>query len=237
MKWTYLLVDFFTVLVPFLFSFHPKIQFHKNFGAFIKANVIASMLFLTWDAIFTAKGVWSFNARYISGIYIYNLPVEEVLFFICIPMACLFTYHCFNLFFRVQWSSKVENLVIIFLSLMLFAFGIIFYQKLYTAVTFISTAIVLLLFQFLFKVIWLPRLLSVYPILLIPFFIVNGILTGTGLAQPVVLYNDAENMGIRLLTIPAEDVIYGFELILINIFLYEWFLNRRQKPSGDGELY
>lgn len=226
MKWTYLLVDFFTVIVPFLFSFHPKIKFDKYFRAFAKANGITALLFLTWDAIFTAKGVWSFNPRYVTGFDIYNLPVEEVLFFICIPFACVFTYHCFSLFFKIEWKENTEKLFILFFSIGLLVVGSIGYQQMYTAVTFISTGLLLLLFQFLFRANWIPRLLTVYPFLLIPFFIVNGILTGTGLEQPVVMYNDAENMGIRLFTIPAEDVIYGFELILINVFLYEWFLNR-----------
>jgi lycopene cyclase domain-containing protein len=62
-----------------------------------------------------------------------------------------------------------------------------------------------------------------YLVILLPFFIVNGILTGTGLEEPVVWYNDNENMGVRLFTIPVEDTIYGFLLIGLNITLYEFF--------------
>jgi lycopene cyclase domain-containing protein len=66
----------------------------------------------------------------------------------------------------------------------------------------------------------------IYPILLIPFFIVNGILTGSGLPQPIVWYNNAENIGIRLWTIPVEDIFYGFELMFINVYLYEMLQNK-----------
>ena len=73
------------------------------------------------------------------------------------------------------------------------------------------------------KSVWLNHLYFSYAILLIPFFIVNGILTGTGLSNPVVWYNENEIIGFRLLTIPIEDVFYGFFLILINVFLFERF--------------
>jgi len=39
---------------------------------------------------------------------------------------------------------------------------------------------------------------------LIPFIIVNGILTGTGIEGEAVLYNDAENLGLRMGTIPFK---------------------------------
>ncbi len=60
-----------------------------------------------------------------------------------------------------------------------------------------------------------------YFIILFPFLIVNGILTGTFLTEPVVIYNQNEITGARLLTIPLEDIIYGLLLFIMNISIYE----------------
>ena len=54
-----------------------------------------------------------------------------------------------------------------------------------------------------------------------PFMIVNGMLTGTAMPGEVVWYNNSETMGIRILTIPLEDFFYGFNLMLLNVTLYE----------------
>ena len=223
MRFTYLWVDFFTVIVPFIFSFHPKLNFYKNFKPFFLANIIVTLIFIGWDIIFTQKGIWGFNPDYVSGIYFYNLPIEELLFFICIPFSCVFTYHCLNLFFNIKWSKKTEALIITVLAATLLGTGLYFQSKLYTSYTFISLSILLLVFYYVAKVNWLPKLIIIYLVLLVPFLIVNGILTGTGLEQPVVWYNNAENLDIRLFTIPVEDIFYGFELILLNIFFYEYF--------------
>lgn len=223
MKSLYLLIDLFTIIVPFLFSFHPKIKFYKEWRWFIPANILVAAAFIIWDIIFTKNGVWGFNKNYICGIYFYNLPVEEILFFICIPYACVFTYHCLNRFYKIKLNLVFEKLFISFLSLILFIAGIYFYYRLYTVVTFITLSFLLLMFRYFFKSMWLGKLLFIYPLLLIPFFIVNGILTGSGLQQAVVWYNDNENIGLRLLTIPIEDIFYGFELILLNIFFYNFF--------------
>jgi len=63
-------------------------------------------------------------------------------------------------------------------------------------------------------------------VMLIPFFIVNGILTGSFIENEVVWYNNSENLGVRLLTIPIEDTIYAFTLILTNLLLME-FLEKK----------
>lgn len=226
MKFLYLIIDFFTVIVPLIFSFHPRLNFYKNFKAFFIANISVATVFVIWDIYFTRIGVWGFNSIYVSGIYFLNLPIEEVLFFFCIPFACVFTYHCLNLFFNIHWKPKTENIFVISFSILLLIFGIYFYSRLYTSGTFFSLAISLLVLKYFVKSRWLAKLIGIYPVLLIPFFIVNSILTGSGLEQPVVWYNNAENLGIRLFTIPVEDIFYGFELILLNIFLYEYFKNK-----------
>ncbi len=223
MNTLYLMIDFFTIIIPFIFSFHPRIQFYKTWKAFFAANIIIAIVFIIWDDLFTKAGVWNFNPDYVTGIYIASLPIEELLFFICIPYSCVFTYYCLNKFYRLNWKPSSEKVFCLVFSGVLLAAGLIFYERIYTSVTFISTALVCLLLKFYFRINWFGNAVTVYAILLLPFLIVNGILTGTGIEGAVVRYNDAENLGIRILTIPVEDVFYGFELILLNLFLYKRF--------------
>lgn len=220
-KFLYLLLNLLTIAIPFIFSFHPKLQFHKQFKPFIIANLIVATLFILWDSLFTKLGVWGFNPDYVTGISLLNLPLEEILFFICIPFACVFTYHCLNLFWKISWSKRTEDIIMFVLVIFLLLTGAFNYGKLYTGVTFITTGVTLIVIRYFFKVAWIPKLLMIYLVLLIPFFIINGILTGTGIDEAVVWYNDSENLGIRLGTIPVEDIFYGFLLFLLNVFLYE----------------
>jgi len=66
-----------------------------------------------------------------------------------------------------------------------------------------------------------------YVVTLIPFFIVDGILTGSFIPGEVVFYNNAHNLGIRLGTIPVEDMVYGFLMLLMNVTWFEFFRSRR----------
>jgi lycopene cyclase domain-containing protein len=175
------------------------------------------------DEIFTLKGVWGFNPDYVMGYYLFHLPIEEILFFICIPYSSVFTFHCFSIFgIKNKWF-KNESLLTISLVIFLLTFGPVFFTKLYTAFTFISLGLLIFFLKFYLDVKWLGTFYFSYLILLLPFLIVNGILTGTGLNNPVVWYNNNENMGIRFLTIPFEDVFYGMGLILLNVSLFEFF--------------
>ena len=238
MKSLYFFVDFFTVIIPFVFSFHPKIKFYKTWSQFAIAAVCAGFLFIIWDSIFVKIGVWSFNPRYVSGINLLNLPIEEILFFICIPFSCVFTYFCLNKFYNLAWNTKTENIFCFMFSIILLITGLFFLNKVYTSITFISTAIVCLLLKFVFRIEWFGKAVTVYALLLIPFLIVNGILTGTGLEEPVVNYNQTENLNIRLFTIPVEDVFYGFEMFVLNLFIYlklteKHFVKRKFQEEKD----
>ena len=102
-------------------------------------------------------------------------------------------------------------------------------SRAYTGVTFIATSVFLLAHLFIFKSSYLGRFYFAYLILLVPFLIVNGILTGSLIEAQVVWYNEDENLGLRVLTIPIEDFVYGLLLILTNVTIYESLIRLKTK--------
>lgn len=226
MKYTYLLIDFFTIIVPFIFSFHPKLRFYKTWAAFFPAVVLTGLIFIWWDSYFTALGVWGFNKQYLIGISAGNLPLEEILFFFCIPYACVFTYHCLDLFIKKTLPAHLESILTNALIVIFTVIGLLSHDKIYPMVTFITLAALLAISKYAFKVNWLAKFYLIYGVLLFPFLIVNGLLTGTGLENPVVWYNADRIFGIRIHTIPVEDVFYGMALILMNLLIYKFLILR-----------
>ena len=188
------------------------------------ANFIVGLLFLIWDYYFTDWGIWGFNPDYLIGTNIFNLPIEEVLFFICIPYACVFTYFALKFLVAKNPLARYHKILTIGFIFILLLVGMFSLDKWYTSITFLSTA-GYLIFRFIRKADLSYHYLA-YVIILPFFFVSNGILTGSLLDAPIVWYNNEENLGIRLFTIPVEDTIYGLLLILMNIDLYV-FLKRK----------
>jgi lycopene cyclase domain-containing protein len=220
LSFTYLLINFFSVFVPVCLSFETKIKFYKIFPSLFKAVSIVSLVFVIWDIIFTHLGVWGFTEKYLCGIKFLNLPLEELLFFICVPYACIFTYEVLKYYFPKPFEGFNFTYLNIGLALFLFALAFISYDKAYTFYTSLFMAISLLVLR---KSFFLPNFYLMYLVTLIPFFIVNGLLTGIVFDEPVVFYNNAENLSIRAFTIPVEDFIYGGVMLIWNVFLVEYF--------------
>lgn len=226
---TYLIIDLGCVVIPFIASFYPKHAFRKEWRYFFPANIMVAIIFLIWDYYFTAAGIWGFNPDYLTGIYFFNLPLEEVLFFVCIPYACVFTY--FSLLYLIKSNplGPYQKYMSMVLLTVLFAAGMLNASKAYTSITFISTATYILLCMAMQKDLAYDYLS--YMVILPFFFISNGILTGSIVKEPIVWYNNMENLRIRIGSIPIEDSIYGLLLILLNIHLYTFFKRRYQKSG------
>ena len=229
-RFTYIFIDIGSVIIPFIFSFHPRLKFNKKWRSTFLSIFIVAIFFITWDICYTAMGIWGFNANYLMGINIFNLPIEEVLFFFCIPYACLFTYHCLKILIP-SFSFPYYKTVLLSLASVLILLAVIYIDRLYTSVTFISLFIALIYFEFVDTAQWLKRICFASLLLILPFFIVNGILTGTGLASEVVWYNANEHIGFRILTIPIEDFAYGFLLIILNVYFCEKFEHLNTRPE------
>ncbi|NQV76366.1 MAG: lycopene cyclase domain-containing protein [Bacteroidetes bacterium] len=224
MKFTYLLINFLTIFFPIILSFDKRVQFFKSWKFIVPGLFITGLLFLLWDYVFTIYGVWSFNPDYIIGVYMFNLPLEEILFFVTVPFACVFVYECLNYYVKKDilkdYSSYITYILIILSALMLWQY----YDRVYTLITFGLLALVLLLAEFILKSSILSRFYLAYLVSLFPFYIVNGILTSI----PIVMYNDVENMALRVGTIPLEDHFYSMSMLLINILLFEYFRNKQR---------
>jgi len=227
-KYLYIAIDFLSILFPFIFSFYPKYNFSRKWKYLWLSILLPAIFFIVWDEWFTQMGVWGFNPRYLTGTYLFSLPIEEILFFICIPYACVFTYEAVNYLITWRMSRRHQDLITDILAGALFLVGVIFFDRWYTSVTFILASIYLNLHRWVWKTDYLGKFYVAFLFILIPFFIVNGILTGTGIEDQVVWYNDSENLGIRMGTIPVEDTFYGMLLLFMNVSLFEYF----QKKKG-----
>jgi lycopene cyclase domain-containing protein len=214
----YLAVNIGCIALPFLASFYPRNAFYKEWKFVFAAIFVVGTGFLIWDYFFTAGGIWGFNPVYLTGIYLTNLPLEEVLFFVCIPYACMFTYFSLRYMVKSDPFAKINRPFTLILGFSLIIAGLIFYGKWYTSLTFIFTGMYLLIVYFRK---WDISYIYLSYLVVIPFFLVsNGLLTGSFTEAPIVWYNDVHNLGIRLGTIPLEDIFYGFLLITMNLHLY-----------------
>lgn len=222
----YLGLDLFTLSFPLARSFEPKLQYWRKWPGLFTGIAVMATVFIIWDAIFTANGVWGFNPRYLTGPTLFHLPIEEWLFFLVVPYSCVFIYEALRYYVRRDLLGPMARPLSIVLILVLLLVGALHIDRLYTAITFLCTAALLALHVFVLKSPYLGRFLLGYAVSLIPFFLVNGILTGWLLEEPIVWYNDAENLGIRLNTIPIEDSQYLLFFLLLTITFYERPLKR-----------
>lgn len=225
--YTYFLILLGSIAGPLILSFDRKVAFVKKWYAVLLATFLPAILYILWDICFTRWGVWSFNPAYITGLNMVNLPIEEVLFFFVVPFCCTFIYECIRHYFSRLKDKEWIALFCRSLSGMLLLIALWNLDKKYTSYTGLLNAVFLFLLPSLQKkyaFIHLTRLFFAYLIILLPFMVVNGFLT----AIPVVLYNDAENLGIRILTIPVEDIFYGMLLIFANLLIYEGILHYRR---------
>lgn len=213
---------------PLFLSFDKKVAFFSKRKAVFGAMILPCIFYLAWDMFFTEMGIWSFNPRFITDIEkVYNLPVEEVLFFLVVPYCCTFIYECVRCYLPNLPENKKTITAFRFAGL-LFIFASFFAtDKAYTFYTLLFTGSFITLFYFIpswSKGFLTSSFLLSFAISMIPFLIVNGMLTSI----PVVIYNHEQNMNLRIGTIPIEDTIYGMLLIMWNIYGFERRMKRRR---------
>lgn len=208
---------------PLALSFDKKVTFYKLWKPLFIGILVNATFFILWDSWFTTTGIWSFNPLYVAPYRFANLPLEEISFFLVVPYCSIFIYACCKAYFSdTFFKPKVKYInlgVIVILTFIL----IRYHQATYTFFNCLFGLVLLLIHQFWLKKNYMGYFWMAYLIHLIPFLIVNGVLTSV----PVVLYNNSEIIGTRIYTIPVEDCVYALTCLLLPITVMEYFLEKK----------
>lgn len=197
-------------------------HFIRFWKPYFVSIIIVGLFFILWDIYFAYHEVWGFNYQYLVGWKIFELPIEEWMFFLLIPYASNFIHYSLEFFFpRLQMNQKTAH----YLTWLFFVFGLIVtvvhMDRTYTVVNF-GVFTLLMLAQIIFRFPYIRRFYLSFVLIYIPFFFVNSALTGSYSENPVVFYDNAENLGIRVGTMPLEDSFYCFSMLYGNILLFEY---------------
>jgi len=215
----YLIINILIIIVPLFLSFEKNLKFYRKVKPVLKSILIVSSAFIIWDVIATQRGDWAFNPDYLIGVKFFGLPIEELLFFITVPYACIFIFETVKFYIKDK-TLKINENILLFISLIIVFISVLNYERDYTFTVTLFTAFSFLLLKFwgkhLFasKNFWITLLISY-----IPFLIVNYFLTSI----PIVTYNSLSFSDIRFITIPIEDFFYSFSMISMWILFYNLF--------------
>lgn len=211
---------------PFALSFDKKVAFYKWWKPLFIGIGVNALLFILWDGWFTRAGIWGFNNAYVWSNRFNDLPIEEWLFFIVVPYASVFIYACLKAYFSDQFFIPLVSFLNYLFIVVLALSCIFFYKQTYTLVNCALALGLLLWHQLYLKKQYMAYFWFAYFVHIIPFLIVNGILTGVATPEPVVYYNAAEIIGLRIATIPVEDTVYALTCLLIPITVMEYLLGK-----------
>ncbi len=215
---TYLLINIFIIAVPLLLTFEKKIKYYRKLPALFASIIIVGGIYIVWDVIATLRGDWSFNPEHITGLKIFHLPLEEILFFVTVPYSGIFLYETGKLYLGDK-TLAIRKFPFYISAALLIIISLIFIDQYYTFTVMLFSAIFLIIailyhskYPVLNSSLYWKWILFMY----LPFFLVNYILT----SLPVVSYSPDAIWGIRITTIPVEDFFYSFSMLSFYLFVY-----------------
>lgn len=220
------------ILIPIVaLSFDKKVTFYKRWKYLLPAIFVVGIVFILWDFAFTDLGVWGFSHDYTFDTRVLQLPIEEWMFFLSAPFACIFIYECLRYYFPKDNFAEIDKPLSIGLAIFFVIVGILTWGRLYTSFTCLAAGILIVTNLYTVPNIYRTFFYKAQLVSFIPFILINGVLTGSITKSPIVLYNSSEILDIRFFTIPVEDFAYCFVMLFAVAIVYEFFQKSRVEPN------
>src|SRR5690606_24042831 len=90
--WSYWWHHAFVVIPVAALSFEHRIRYFSRWKQVLLASLAPAAIYIGWDILFTANGIWDFDDAKTAGQRLLGLPVEEWLWFFTIPFAVIFIH-------------------------------------------------------------------------------------------------------------------------------------------------
>jgi lycopene cyclase domain-containing protein len=211
----YLIINIATIIVPLLMSFEKQLRFYRFYLPLFISILLVGSVFVIWDHQAAVRGDWSFNEEFILGIILFELPLEEIFFFITVPYSIIFLYESMNIYLPDKAISLPKwPLYIAILLLLVSAF--LFINQYYTFTVLLFTAISLFLLILDKNLLHSRNFIWFILFTYLPFLVVNYFLT----SLPIVQYSPSAIWGFRFISIPLEDFFYSFSLLSLYLLTY-----------------
>ncbi|AQA01230.1 lycopene cyclase [Mycobacterium sp. MS1601] len=108
-RWQYLLVLAACLAITAPLEFLGT-GVYRQIGRAARAILPVAAVFIAWDLVAILADIWSYNPQYITGVHIGPVPLEELLFFLVIPMCGLLTYSAVEgIVARLRKRSRVRR--------------------------------------------------------------------------------------------------------------------------------
>lgn len=225
MNYIYLLINLALLLLPVLLFSIRQLNFTDNSKFIILAVLISVFAFSIPTEFMTQLKVIVFNPPYLSGMTLWQLPVEELLLLFLLPLTGIAVYLFLNHRFPdngpEKYSLAFSNIMLGVCIAMLY-FG---HQKLYTLFTFSILFVFILYIEYVNSIRFMYRFYRAFLVTLIPFYIVYGVLANL----PVLQYNSAETLNFNQFNIPFETPFYFMGMLLLSVYLFEFFKLRARR--------
>jgi lycopene cyclase domain-containing protein len=212
-EFTYYIFNLLVFLPVLVLSFVTDVKPHRHIRGLLAGYLFVSFPFIVWDIWAVAAGHWSFNDAYVTGPYLFGVPLEEYLFFLTIPFAMIYVWGVVKKFVADRGMAGIVPLL---------AFGATAGASVWMLVNYWSNgytrsaaiaALIAVVFAAISRIAYTWRFWTFQFLLLGLFLVFNSILT----MLPIITYGPDAIIGFKIGDIPIEDFFFNFAFV--NLFL------------------
>lgn len=102
----YLLLMGACVLITLPLELLFQARVYRRWKSALWAIVPVVLVFSVWDVVAIARDHWHYNERFVTGIRLGDLPLEELVFFLVIPLCALLSYEAVGTVLKALRSRR-----------------------------------------------------------------------------------------------------------------------------------